>query len=524
MKLLRTIKEVTLTSLPLAAIIVIVCCFVAPMSEVSEYWKLLVGYAGVVFGSSIFLIGLDSSIIPIGKHVGGSLVKLKKPLFIISCGVLFGLMATVAEPALWVLAKQTHMLMTYVTDMALVWVLSSGVGVFVGFSLWRIMANMNIKWVFLILYSLTFACIPFVPKEFIALAFDGSGATTGDVSVPFILALGLGVSATMSRHKTNDDTFGIIGRASVGPILALFLYGIIKKLAFASGFPPPGEYAPGGEGADFLGIVTGNLSSVAFALVPVILIFLPFQHFFIKLPKREFRQVLMGTATVYVGLLIFLSGIDYGFAYASKYIGEVFMAQGRPDWFKWILLPIGFILGAAITMSEPAVTVLGEQLEEITNGHTKRMTIRVTLALGIGVASLLAMVKILTETDIMYYLLPLYVISLAMMPFTSKLFVGLAFDSGGVSGGALTSAFLTPFTLGAAQALAKTSGEGAVSAIVNGFGIIAFVSVTPLIAVQALGMVYEFRMRAGRKRIAESERAQIGELLTLASKKEDSSK
>jgi Protein of unknown function (DUF1538). len=522
MKLFRTIKEVTLTSLPLAAITVIVCCFVAPMPHFMDYVKLLAGYAGVVFGSSIFLVGLDESIIPIGKHVGGSLIKLKKPAFIVLFGVIFGVLATVAEPALWVLAKQTHMLMPYVKDAVLVWVLSSGVGVFVGFSLWRIMANHNIKWVFAILYAATFACVLFVPAEFIALAFDGSGATTGDVSVPFILALGLGVSATMSKSKTNDDTFGIIGLASVGPILALFLYGIIKRLAYPGGFPAPGDYNPGGDAAGgFLAILAGNSASVALALVPVLIVFLPFQHYFIKLPKKEFKQVLLGTATVYVGLLVFLSGIDYGFAYASKYIGEIFMAEGRPDWFKWMLLPIGFILGAAITMSEPAVTVLGEQLEEITNGHTKRMTIRVTLALGIGVASLLAMVKILTETNILWYLLPLYAISLAMMPGTSKLFVGLAFDSGGVSGGALTSAFLTPFTLGAAQAIAaRAGGEGAVSAIVNGFGIIAFVSVTPLISVQALGMIYELRMRAERKRLAAAEQAQIGELLALARENE----
>jgi hypothetical protein len=517
MKLLKTIKEVFLSSLPLAVIIAVVCCFVAPMQQASDYLKLLVGYAGVVFGASLFLVGLDESILPIGKHVGASLVKLEKPVFIVFFGIVFGLLATVAEPALSVLARQTNMIRPCVNTAVFIWVLGGGVGVFVGFALWRIMANWNIKWVFAASYAAIFLCLPFVPKEFVALAFDGSGATTGDVSVPFILALGLGISATMSKSKTNDDTFGIIGLASVGPVLAFFLYGIVLKMTFGGSFPPAQEYAPG-SGSDFLGIVAENLVSIAFALLPVIVVFLPFQHFFVKLPKKEFGHLLLGTVTVYLGLLVFLSGIDYGFAFAGKYIGESFLDAARPGWFKWLLPVLGFMLGMAIALSEPAVTVLGEQLEEITNGHIKKMTIRATLALGIGVASLLAMVKILVQIDILWFLLPLYVLSLAMMPASSKLFVGLAFDSGGVAGGALSSAFLIPLTLGAAQAVAKTSGEGTLSALSNGFGIIAFIAVTPLIAVQVLGVAYELRLRRERRRIIRGERKEIRKLRALLTK------
>ncbi|WP_099203989.1 DUF1538 domain-containing protein [Scatolibacter rhodanostii] len=504
MKTTRVLKETFLSTIPLAVVIIIVCGFVAPMESTLDYFKLIIGYVSVVIGQTLFLVGLDASILPIGKLVGKSLIKLKKAVFIIFFGFLFGFLATAAEPALAVLARQAKMVMPIIHHTLFIWILSAGIGVFVGFALFRIMKDISIKIVFAALYIILFATIIFVPTEFVALAFDGSGATTGDVSVPFILALGMGVSATMSKHKTNDDTFGIIGMASVGPILAVFFYGIILKALNGGHLPAASVYDPGTT-QGFAAILISNLGEVALALIPVLIVFLPFQFFFIKLPKKEFIKILLGAITVYAGLLIFLSGIDFGFAFAGKYIGEVFLDPTRSAWFKWLLLIVGFVLGVAITLSEPGVTVLGDQLEEITNGHIKKMTIRLTLALGIGVASLLSIVKILTQINILWFLVPLYAIALIMMKFTSPLFVGLAFDSGGVSGGALTSAFLTPLTLGVAQGVAATAGGAAQSILTNGFGIIAFISVTPLIAVQALGIVYDFGQKKHQKLVDEDE-------------------
>lgn len=512
MKTLRTLKEVFISSLPLAVVIIIICVFVAPLENSYDYVKLAVGYTGVVVGQSVFLVGLDVGILPIGKLVGRSLIKLKKAVFIIFFGVLFGVLATVAEPALAVLARQTNMLISAVNQTVFLWVLSSGVGVFVGFALFRLLKDFNIKVVFAVLYGLVFAMVFFVPQEFIALAFDGSGATTGDISVPFILALGIGVSATMSKSKTNDDTFGIIGIASVGPILSLFIYGIIIKISHGGSIPSAGVYDPGAV-ESLSQVILSNLGEVALALIPVVLVFVPFQLFLIKLPKKEFATILFGTVTVYVGLLVFLSSIDFGFAFAGKYIGEVFLDPARPDWFQWILLLVGFILGMSITLSEPAVTVLGEQLEELTNGHIKKLTIRMTLAIGIGFAALISMVQTLTQSNILWFLVPLYAIALIMMKFTPKLFVSLAFDSGGVTGGALTSAFLTPLTLGVAQAVAVTVGSKAQSILIDGFGIIAFISVTPLIAVQTLGIFYDRSVRKMQNEIKDNTVAELEDLV-----------
>lgn len=518
-----TLKEVFISSLPLVAIMIIVCGFIAPLDSFFEYVKLIIGYASVVLGQTLFLNGLNISILPIGKLVGGSLVKLKKAVFIIFFGFLFGLFATVAEPALTVLAKQTNMIMPVINETLFIWVMGAGIGVLVAFSLFRIMKDYNIKIVFAILYIITFIIIIFVPDKFVALAFDGSGATTGDISVPFILAMGMGVSVSMSKHKGNEDSFGIIGLASVGPILSLFIYGIILNIKYKGIFPAEQIYAPGTVGT-VSEIIFGNLIGVILAILPVIIVFLPFQFFLIKQPKKEFVNILLGTVVVFFGLLIFLSGIDYGFAFAGKYIGEVFLEPSRPEWFKWLLLVVGFILGAAITLSEPAVTVLGEQLEEITNGHIKKIAIRMTLAIGIGFAALLGMVKILTEINILWFLVPLYAIALIMMIYTPKMFVGLAFDSGGVSGGALTSAFLTPLTLGVAQAVAVSSNSGGHSILENGFGIIAFISVTPLIAVQFLGIVYNISIKKANRTLDDAEINDLRELALLADSIEQSSK
>ncbi len=500
MKLLRTIKETFVSSLPLAAIIII-CFFIAPMDDPFNYLKLIIGYASVVVGQALFLVGLDSSILPIGHLVGTTFSKYKKVVFILLFGFLFGVLATVAEPAISVLARQITSIMPIVNTTLFIWITATGIGIGVAAALWRIIKNISIKWIFGILYALVFLAVAFAPEEFIALAFDGSGATTGDVSVPFILALGIGISATFSKSKANDDSLGIIGIASAGPIVSVLLYGIILKLVGGGTLPEAGDYIAGASGG-LISILSGNLRDVALAVLPIVLISIPFQFFAFKLPKREFLKMLFGVVPVYLGLLIFLSGIDYGFAFVGQYIGGIFFDSARPDGFYWLLLVVGFILGAAITVSEPAVSVLGTQIESLTNGHIKRLTISLTLAIGIGVASMLSILKILTQINILYFLVPLYAVSLIMMIFTPRLFVGLAFDSGGVTGGALTSAFLTPLTLGIAQSVAELTG-GEMSILTNGFGIISFISVTPLIAVQALGIIYN--LRAKKLAAAEAE-------------------
>ena len=499
-KFLQTVLGTFYSSLPLA-VIIIICLFIAPLSSRVEYLKIIIGYFCVVFGQALFLIGLETSILPIGRMVGGSFAKYNKLIFVIMFGFVFGLLATVAEPAISVLALQIGGIMPIVNSTLFIWITGTGIGIGVALALVRIVKNINIKVLFAVLYAVVLIFVVVSPPEFIALAFDGSGATTGDVSVPFILVLGLGISTSFSKNKTNDDSLGIIGIASVGPIVAVLLYGIIIKIVNGGVLPPEGIYDM--NTTNSIGsILLSNLGNVALAVFPIILISIPFLLLIVKLPKKTFLKLMIGIIPVYIGLLIFLSGIDYGFGFVGQYIGQMFFSESRPDGFKWLLLLVGFVLGAAITISEPAVTVLGDQIEELTNGHIKKITILITLAIGIGFASLLSILKILTEVNILYFLIPLYLIALIMMIFTPKLFVGLAFDSGGVTGGALTSAFLTPLTLSIAQMVAN-SGGGKLSILTNGFGIISFISVTPLIAIQALGIIYNIRLKIKDKVIED---------------------
>lgn len=299
----------------------------------------------------------------------------------------------------------------------------------------------------------------------------------------FLLAMGLGISHTASKSKSNDESFGILGIASTGSIITVFIYGMIKGNSDSLTNYIPGEISTIGE------ILLDNIGAVALAIIPIVMVFLIFQFFFIKLPKKQVLNILIAGLIVFAGLYIFLVGIDYGFAFAGKYIGEKFMDPSMGEWFKWLMVPLGFVLGFAITITEPGVVVLGEQVEELTNGHLSKRVIKMTLGLSIGIASVIAMIKILLDIPIVYLLAPLYAIALILMFFTPKLFVGLAFDSGGVTGGAITSAFLTPLTLGLSQALEQNM-------LISGLGIIGFISVTPLIIIQILGMIYSKKMKS----------------------------
>lgn len=501
-KYIQTLKETFFSSLPLAFIIVI-CLFIAPFNSLVDYLKIIIGYICVVLGQSMFLVGLESSILPIGRLVGGSFAKYNKLIFVLSFGFLFGVLATVAEPALSVLAKQIGVVMPLINGTIFIVITGIGIGIGVAIALLRIVKNINIKLVFLLLYIIIFVLVIFAPSEFIAISFDGSGATTGDVSVPFILALGLGISTSISKSKTNEDSLGIIGIASTGPIIVVLIYGIVINIINKGIFPSENIFDLNTE-FGFFEIIINNISNVLLAVLPIILISIPFLLLLLNLPKKMFLKLMLGVIPVFLGLLIFLSGIDYGFGFVGQYIGDIFFSNTKNENLKWLLLLIGFVLGAAITISEPAVTVLGVQIEELTNGHIRKNTIRFVLAIGIGFAALLSILKILTEINILYFLVPLYIISLIMMIFTPKLFVGLAFDSGGVSGGALTSAFLTPLTLSIASNIAEKSGSR-LSMLTNGFGIIAFISVTPLIAIQALGIIYNIRLKFKKEELEKLE-------------------
>lgn len=478
MKLFRYLKEVFIASLPLLAIMIVVIGIAFPLQDPMQNLQIIIGYVGVVIGQAIFLVGLDYSILEIGQLVGGSITKLNKIVFVILFAFIFSVLATVAEPGIAVLASQVSDINPLIVQPVFIWVTSLGLGALVGVAVYRLVRGISMKKIFFFFYLALIILIFFVPNQFQALGFDASGAATGAISVPFVLALGVGVSHTVSKTKASEDSFGIVGIGAIGPIITIYVYGLI--VGNNENLLP---YAPGN--IEFLNVILDNLLAVTLAIFPIVIIFFIYQAFFIKLPRKKLLQIGLATGVVFIGLFIFLTGTDYGLAFAGKHIGEVFVGTK----VQWVLMPVSFLLGFAITLSEPSVVVFSEQVDELTNGAISKMLIKIALAISVGIASLLGVIKVFYDINILYLIVPLYIIAIGLIYFTPTLFVGLGFDGGTVSAGSITSAFLTPVMLGASQALGHTN------ILVSGLGVLGFISVMPRIVVQLLGIVYTARMK-----------------------------
>ncbi len=475
MKFLRTLKDVTLSSLPLLVIIVVVAGFVFPVRDADSILKLIIGYFGMVIGQAIFLVGLDYSLLPIGNLIGSSIAKLNKIAFVLMFAFLFSLLATIAEPGITVLAAQVSSVSDKINQTLFIFIVSFGLGALTALAIYRLIKDINMKKIFFFFYAALIVIIFFVPPNFQALGFDASGSATGAISVPFVLALGVGFSHTVGRHRS-EDSFGIVGIAAIGPIITVYVYGLIVGNGATT------QYNPGT--LTLVQALVGNILPVALAVFPIVLIFFVYQFFFIKLPKRKLFEMSIATLIVFLGLFIFISSTDYGLAYAGSYIGSNFMQNTATQ--MW-LLPIAFILGVAITLSEPSVVIFAAQVEELTGGTISKNLIKLALSVSVGLAALLGIVKVITDISVLWFVVPLYVIAVGLIYFTPTLFVGLAFDGGTVSAGAVTSAFLPPLTLGASEALGHTN------VLTSGLGIIAFISVMPRIVVQIVGIIYHYQ-------------------------------
>lgn len=479
MKFLRYLKDVFISSLPLLAVIVLVTMIIFPVKTSGEVMQLVVGYVGVVIGQAIFLVGLDYSVMPIGNLIGSSIAKLNKVAFVLMFAFLFSLLATIAEPGITVLASQVSGVSPKINSPLFIFIVSFGLGALTAVAVYRLIKDVSMKKIFFFFYLALIIIIFFVPTEYQALGFDASGAATGAISVPFVLALGVGLSHTVGHHKSTEESFGIVGIAAIGPIISVYIYGLI--LGNANDLLP---YAPGN--VTFVGSLLNNLPAVALAVFPLVAIFLYFQMFFIKLPRRKIGQIIIASFVVFVGLYIFIVATDYGLAFAGSYIGREFMASQT---YQMILLPLSFVLGFAITLSEPSVVVFAQQVDELTAGTISKKVIKIALGISVGLAAFLGVVKVFLNVSILWFVIPLYLITISLIFFTPTLFVGLAFDGGTVSAGSITSAFLTPLTLGASQAL------GHDNILTSGLGILAFISVMPRIVMQILGIIYESRIK-----------------------------
>jgi hypothetical protein len=487
--LVSRIKEVLYSVLPITIIVIILHFSIAPL-ELSLIIRFLIGAVLVIIGLSIFLFGVDIGINPIGNVMGSAIVKTNKLWIVIVGGLMLGFFISIAEPDLHVLADQVDFVTSgLITKASLVVVVSVGVGAAISLGFIRIIYNIKLHKLLTGIYLFVFILALFTLREILAIAFDASGATTGAMTVPFILALAAGVSAIKKDSKASEeDNFGLVGIASAGAIIAVIVMGIVSRTSTITGGLEYNE----SESASIIGSFIRQISTIALevvlALLPILIIFIVFQTISFKLSKKALRRVLIGLLFTYVGFVIFLVGVNGGFMDVGTIIGYTIASLEN----KSYLVIVGFILGCATVLAEPAVHVLTHQVENVTSGYVKRKAVMVSLAIGVGIAVALSMIRILVPgVQLWHYLLPGYLVSLAISYITPELFVGIAFDSGGVASGPMTATFILAFSNGAAHA-----AEGA-NVLIDGFGMIAMVALTPLIALQILGLIFKAKTKKG---------------------------
>ena len=419
---------------------------------------------------------------PIGEKTGSAITKSKNIFLVILITFIMGLVITISEPDLQVLAQQVPS----IPNMTLIIAVAIGVAAFLVLAVLRMLFKIPLAYLLVGFYIIIFGLTPFVSKDFLAIAFDSGGVTTGPMTVPFIMSFGIGIAAIRSDRHAEDDTFGLVSMCSIGPILAVLILGMIFKPGSAEhvseSIPVINDTVELGK--LFVHELPEYMKEMAISIFPIILIFGIIQLFTRDLNKRTLIKILVGIIYTYIGLVLFLTGVNVGFMPAGNYLGQTIAGLS----FSWIIVPIGMIIGYFIVQAEPAVFVLTKQVEEMTSGAISAKAMGTSLSIGVAISVGLAMIRVLTGISILYFLVPGYLIALVLTFFVPKIFTAIAFDSGGVASGPMTATFLLPFAMGACEALGG-------NIITDAFGIVAMVAMTPLITIQIMGMIFRIKER-----------------------------
>lgn len=489
--LLSKIREVTVSVLPITVLVLILHFTLTPL-ESDVLAKFLGGTLFMLIGIPVFLLGVDLSVEPIGEHMSEALVKTNKLWVILLGGGFLGFIVTISEPDLHILADQVRAITQgqFNADLMVILV-SLGVGVLVSFAILRIIKNIRLNIFMTLIYGLIFVLAIFTSSDFLAISFDASGNTTGSVSVPFVLALGVSISSlTRSNEIEENDGFGMLGIASAGAILAVLLQGIFTSASSFEGSLP--EAIPSDDGVlrIFAQNAVDNMGETLVVIAPILIIFLLMNFFWMKLPRERLIRIFVGLGYTYIGLVLFLTGINTGFLEASRVVGFQIAAYENP----WLVVLIGMVFGVVTIPAEPSVHVLTKQIEDNTAGSIKSLTVMITLCAGMAVAIALSMLRILIPGLALWHiLLPGMLIGIVLSYFVPDIFVGIAFDSGGVAAGTMTSVFILPFAQGIA------GYQPGANIVEDAFGIIALVAMTPLIAIQVLGLIYQLKAKRAAK-------------------------
>lgn len=471
--------------LPVIGIVLLLGFTIAPI-EPGILMAFLVGAVLLTVGMVLFSLGVDMSMTLMGERVGTCMTQTRKLGMVIVMGFILGFLITISEPDLQVLAEQVP----GIPNMTLIISVAVGVGIFLVIALLRMLLGMALPPILLVFYGIVFILTLFVPEDFLAVAFDSGGVTTGPITVPFIMALGVGISSIRSDKHASDDSFGLVALCSIGPVLAVLLLGMLYPVQNTVYRPKP---LPAIENSVqlwgfFLRELPEYMKEMAVSLLPVVLFFALFQVVFRIVPSRNLVRIGIGLFYTYIGLVLFLTGVNVGFMPAGNYLGQVIAALP----FCWIIVPIGMVIGYFIVQAEPAVFVLTRQVEEITEGAISARSMERSLSVSVALSLGLAMVRVLTGISILWFIVPGYVLALGLSFFVPKIFTAIAFDSGGVASGPMTATFLLPFAMGACLSVGG-------NIVTDAFGVVAMVAMTPLITIQTMGLMYRIRIRQSGK-------------------------
>ena len=498
--LMSKIKEALFSVLPITLIVLIISFTPRVDLTTNETIIFAISALFLILGIGLFNLGADLAMTPMGEHVGSGLTKSKKISLLLSVCFIMGVLITVAEPDLSVLAGQVS---NVINSTVLIVTVGVGVGLFLLIAILKIVFKKDLSALIIFFYMMLFAICALLFESgkgvFLPLGFDSGGVTTGPITVPFIMALGVGVAATIGGRKSKENSFGLIALCSIGPILAVMILALTSNGAPIYELPAE-SYS---FGSDIGKAIFNSFVAVGEALGLIVLFFFILQIAVLKLPKKRIIQIVIGIVYTFIGLVMFLSAVEIGFMPMGFKIGQE-MATNHSA----VLIIFGFIIGLVVVLAEPAVHVLNKQVEDITGGAVKKRSMLIALSIGVGLSIGLAMIRIIFKFSLLYYLIPGYLISLALSFFVPKLYTAIAFDSGGVASGPLTSSFILPLAIGACEAI-----NGVSEVMSFAFGVVALVAMTPLITIQVLGfraiVSAKVRENLAMRRIISAEDEQI---------------
>ena len=479
--LAEKLKEAAASVLPVTAIVAVLCLALVRV-DVGLMLSFLLGSGLLILGMGLFTLGAELSMSRIGNLIGAKMTKSRKLWFILAVSFLLGVAITMAEPDLQVLATNVPA----IDKTVLIVTVSVGVGLFLMLCMVRILFSVSLRLLLIVFYALLFLGAFLSDAGFLSVAFDSGGVTTGPMTVPFIMALGVGVASIRSDENAKADSFGLVALCSIGPVMAVMLLGAIYPTdtqadvnMVISGFETTVEL-----GGAYLRSLPTYMLEVAMALLPIFVFFLLFQVFSLRLRKLPLTKIVMGVGYTFLGLVLFLTGVNVGFSPLGYVLGKELVTSG----LSALLIPLAMLMGWFIIDAEPAVHILNKQVEELTSGAISAKAMGLSLSVAVALANGLAMVRVLTGLPILYFLLPGYAVALGLSFFVPRTFTAIAFDSGGVASGPLTATFMLPLAMGACTALGG-------NVMTDAFGLVALVAMMPLITVQVMGGIYVLKSR-----------------------------